>query len=205
MIVYENGRPKRNSYRKFRIKTVQGQDDYRCMEEVLTRRFLHGMEEARSAGENPNGQFIPDFSDFPDVLMMDGGKGQVNVALRVLEKLHLDIPVCGMVKDDHHRTRGLYYQQQELPIDKHSETFKLITRMQDEAHRFAIEYHRQLRSRTQVKSVLDDIPGIGPARRKALMRYFGSIEKIREADVEELQKAENMNVRSAQSVYEYFH
>ena len=163
------------------------------------------MEEARSAGENPNGQFIPDFSDFPDVLMMDGGKGQVNVALRVLEKLHLDIPVCGMVKDDHHRTRGLYYQQQELPIDKHSETFKLITRMQDEAHRFAIEYHRQLRSRTQVKSVLDDIPGIGPARRKALMRYFGSIEKIREADVEELQKAENMNVRSAQSVYEYFH
>ncbi len=205
MIVYENGRPKRNSYRKFRIKTVKGQDDYRCMEEVLTRRFLHGMEEARIAGENPDGQFIPDFSDFPDIIMMDGGKGQVNVALRVLEQLHLDIPVCGMVKDDHHRTRGLYYQQQELPIDKHSETFKLITRMQDEAHRFAIEYHRQLRSRTQVKSVLDDIPGIGPARRKALMRYFGSIEKIREADVEELKKADNMNARSAQSVYEYFH
>lgn len=205
MIVYENGRPKRNAYRKFRIKTVKGQDDYRCMEEVLTRRFLHGMEEARAAGDHPDGHFIPDFSDFPDVLMMDGGKGQVNVALRVLEQLHLDIPVCGMVKDDHHRTRGLYYQQQELPIDKHSETFKLITRMQDEAHRFAIEYHRQLRSRTQVKSVLDDIPGIGPARRKALMRHFGSIEKIREASVEELQKADTMNARSAQAVYEYFH
>lgn len=198
MIVYENGKPKRNAYRKFRIRTVKGQDDYRCMEEVLTRRFQHGLEEI---GQNINGKF----SDFPDVLMMDGGKGQVNVALKVLDQMHLNIPVCGMVKDDHHRTRGLYYQQAELPIDTHSEMFKLITRMQDEAHRFAIEYHRQLRSKTQVKSVLDEIPGIGPARRKALMKYFGSIEKIREADEEELMKAESMNAGSARAVYAYFH
>lgn len=198
MIVYENGKPKRNAYRKFKIRTVKGQDDYRCMEEVLTRRFQHGLEEAVSGEEGK-------FSDFPDVLMMDGGKGQVNVALKVLEQLHLNIPVCGMVKDDHHRTRGLYYQQIELPIDTHSEMFKLITRMQDEAHRFAIEYHRQLRSKTQVRSVLDEIPGIGPARRKALMKYFGSIEKIREADEEELMKAESMNAGSARAVYAYFH
>ena len=198
MIVYENGKPKRNAYRKFKIRTVKGQDDYRCMEEVLTRRFQHGLEETVSGEEGK-------FSDFPDVLMMDGGKGQVNVALKVLNQLHLKIPVCGMVKDDHHRTRGLYYQQVELPIDTHSEMFKLITRMQDEAHRFAIEYHRQLRSKTQVRSVLDEIPGIGPARRKALMKYFGSIEKIREADEEELMKAESMNAGSARAVYAYFH
>ena len=197
-IVYENGKPKRNAYRKFKIRTVKGQDDYRCMEEVLTRRFQHGLEETVSGEEGK-------FSDFPDVLMMDGGKGQVNVALKVLNQLHLKIPVCGMVKDDHHRTRGLYYQQVELPIDTHSEMFKLITRMQDEAHRFAIEYHRQLRSKTQVRSVLDEIPGIGPARRKALMKYFGSIEKIREADEEELMKAESMNAGSARAVYAYFH
>ena len=139
------------------------------------------------------------------VVPLDGGKGQVNVALKVLDQMHMNIPVCGMVKDDHHRTRGLYYQQAELPIDTHSEMFKLITRMQDEAHRFAIEYHRQLRSKTQVKSVLDEIPGIGPARRKALMKYFGSIEKIREADEEELMKAESMNAGSARAVYAYFH
>ena len=168
------------------------------MEEVLTRRFQHGLEETVSGEEGK-------FSDFPDVLMMDGGKGQVNVALKVLNQLHLKIPVCGMVKDDHHRTRGLYYQQVELPIDTHSEMFKLITRMQDEAHRFAIEYHRQLRSKTQVRSVLDEIPGIGPARRKALMKYFGSIEKIREADEEELMKVESMNAGSARAVYAYFH
>lgn len=198
MIVYENGKPKRNAYRKFKIRTVKGQDDYRCMEEVLMRRFQHGLAEM---GQDTKGRF----SDFPDVLMMDGGKGQVNVALKVLDQLHLNIPVCGMVKDDHHRTRGLYYHQKELPIDTHSEMFKLITRMQDEAHRFAIEYHRQLRSKTQVRSVLDEIPGIGPARRKALMKYFGSIEKIREADEEELMKAESMNAGSARAVYTYFH
>ena len=198
MVVYEKGKPKRSDYRKFRIKSVQGPNDYASMEEVLTRRFQHGLEETVSREEGK-------FSDFPDVLMMDGGKGQVNVALKVLNQLHLKIPVCGMVKDDHHRTRGLYYQQVELPIDTHSEMFKLITRMQDEAHRFAIEYHRQLRSKTQVRSVLDEIPGIGPARRKALMKYFGSIEKIREADEEELMKAESMNAGSARAVYAYFH
>lgn len=205
MIVYENGRPKRNAYRKFKIKTVKGQDDYRCMEEVLTRRFVHGMEEAKAAAGDTGAGITAKFSDFPDILMMDGGKGQVNVALKVLEALHLDIPVCGMVKDDHHRTRGLYYQQQELPIDKHSEVFKLITRMQDEAHRFAIEYHRQLRSKTQVKSVLDEINGIGPARRKALMRHFGDIEKIRQAGIDELMQVDTMNARSAEAVYQYFH
>ena len=205
MIVYEDGRPKRNAYRKFKIRTVKGQDDYKCMEEVLTRRFTHGLEEAAAAADPEAPRPSAGFSDFPDVLMMDGGKGQVNVALRVLDNLRLDIPVCGMVKDDHHRTRGLYFRGQELPIDRHSELFKLITRMQDEAHRFAIEYHRQLRSRDQVRSVLDEIKGIGPARRKALMKHFGDIERIRSASVEELMAAETMNLKSAQSVYEYFH
>ena len=205
MIVYENGKPKRNAYRKFRIKTVTGPDDYASMEEVLTRRFSHGLSELQSGEEMQSPLNSRGFSEFPDVLMMDGGRGQVNVALRVLEKLGLQIPVCGMVKDDHHRTRGLYYNNQELPIDMHSELFKLITRMQDEAHRFAIEYHRQLRSKAQVKSALDDIPGIGPARRKALMRYFGDIEKIRQAGEEELARADAMNAKSARAVWEFFH
>ena len=198
MIVYENGKPKRNAYRKFRIRTVKGQDDYRCMEEVLTRRFQHGLEEI---GQNINGKF----SDFPDVLMMDGGKGQVNVALKVLDQMHLNIPVCGMVKDDHHRTRGLYYQQAELPIDTHSEMFKLITRMQDETHRFAIEYHRSLRNKKQVHSILDDIPGVGPARRKALMREFKSIEGIREATVEQLSQVDTISEKVAKDIYKFFH
>ena len=198
MVVFENGRPRRNAYRKFRVRSVKGQDDYASMEEVLTRRFSHGLRELSGQEEGAS------FSDFPDVLMMDGGKGQVNVARRVLDKLGLSIPVCGMVKDDHHRTRGLYYQSRELPIDTHSELFKLITRMQDEAHRFAIEYHRKLRGAGQVKSVLDDIPGIGPARRKALMRYFGDIEKIRTAEIDELKQADAMDSRSALAVYRYF-
>ena len=205
MIVYENGRPKRNAYRKFRIRTVTGPDDYASMEEVLTRRFTHGLEEMSEDAAVQASLSGRGFSDFPDVLMMDGGRGQVNVALRVLEKLDLHIPVCGMVKDDHHRTRGLYYNNQELPIDMHSELFKLITRMQDEAHRFAIEYHRQLRSKSQVRSLLDDIPGIGPARRKALMRHFGDIEKIRQASEEELARADAMNAKSARAVWEFFH
>ena len=205
MIVYENGRPKRNAYRKFRIRTVTGPDDYASMEEVLTRRFTHGLEEMSEDAAVQASLSSRGFSDFPDVLMMDGGRGQVNVALRVLEKLDLHIPVCGMVKDDHHRTRGLYYNNQELPIDMHSELFKLITRMQDEAHRFAIEYHRQLRSKSQVRSLLDDIPGIGPARRKALMRHFGDIEKIRQASEEELACADAMNAKSARAVWEFFH
>ena len=194
MIVYENGKPKRNAYRKFKIRTVKGQDDYRCMEEVLTRRFTH----------ESNGEF-DSFSRMPDLLLMDGGRGQVNIALGVLDKLGIRIPVCGMVKDDHHRTRGLYFDNIEIPIDTNSEGFRLITRIQDEAHRFAIEYHRSLRSKEQVHSVLDDIPGIGERRRKALMRRYRSIEGIRDATVEELAETESMNIGSAKQVYEFFH
>ncbi|MCR1840923.1 excinuclease ABC subunit UvrC [Murimonas intestini] len=197
MVVYEKGKPKRSDYRKFKIKSVKGPDDYASMEEVLTRRFSRGLEE--SAKE------MGSFSVFPDLIMMDGGKGQVNIALQVLEKLNLSIPVCGMVKDDNHRTRGLYYNNVELPIDRNSEGFKLITRIQDEAHRFAIEYHRSLRSKEQVHSILDDIDGIGPARRKSLMRTFKSLEAVREASVEELAGAPSMNEASARKVYEFFH
>jgi len=200
MIVYENGKPKRNSYRKFKIKTVKGPDDYHSMEEVLTRRFEHGMEE-RNSGKNDMGSF----SRFPDLIMMDGGKGQVNIALEVLDKLGLSIPVCGMVKDDNHRTRGLYYHNIELPIDTSSEGFKLITRIQDEAHRFAIEYHRSLRSKGQVHSILDDIKGIGPTRRKALMKEFKTIEAIKAADLDVLKSVPGMNESAAKAVYEFFH
>lgn len=199
MVVYERGKPKRNDYRKFRIKGVQGPDDYASMEEVLTRRFQHGLEEQKE------GKDLGGFREFPDLILMDGGKGQVNVALEVLEKLGLSIPVCGMVKDDNHRTRGLYYNNTELPIDKDSECFRLITRIQDEAHRFAITFHRQLRGKSQVHSVLDDIPGVGPARRKDLMRHFENIEAIRNADIEELKKLPSMNEKSARDVYHFFH
>ena len=194
MIVYEKGKPKRSDYRKFRIKSVQGPNDYASMEEVLTRRFTH----------ESNGEF-DSFSRMPDLLLMDGGRGQVNIALGVLDKLGIRIPVCGMVKDDHHRTRGLYFDNIEIPIDTNSEGFRLITRIQDEAHRFAIEYHRSLRSKEQVHSVLDDIPGIGERRRKALMRRYRSIEGIRDATVEELAETESMNIGSAKQVYEFFH
>lgn len=204
MVVYEKGKPKRSDYRKFRIKTVSGPDDYACMREVLTRRFLHGMEESRELVEKDMDQEYGSFTKFPDLLLMDGGRGQVNIALSVLEELHIDIPVCGMVKDDNHRTRGLYFNNVELPIDTHSEGFKLITRIQDEAHRFAIEYHRSLRSKTQVKSVLDDIPGIGPARRKALMRHFKSLEEIKNATVEQLLEIPEMNERIAEEVVLFF-
>ena len=199
MVVYERGKPKRNDYRKFRIKGVQGPDDYASMEEVLTRRFQHGLEEQKE------GKDLGGFREFPDLILMDGGKGQVNVALEVLEKLGLSIPVCGMVKDDNHRTRGLYYNNTELPIDRDSECFRLITRIQDEAHRFAITFHRQLRGKNQVHSVLDDIPGVGPARRKDLMRHFENIEAIRNADIEELKKLPSMNEKSARDVYHFFH
>ncbi|MDD6614708.1 MAG: excinuclease ABC subunit UvrC [Lachnospiraceae bacterium] len=205
MIVYEKGKPKRSDYRKFKIKNVQGPDDYASMEEVLTRRFTHGLEERKELEEKGRSFELGSFSRFPDLILMDGGRGQVNVALRVLEKLHIDIPVCGMVKDDYHRTRGLYFQNVELPIDTHSESFHLITRIQDEAHRFAIEYHRSLRSKQQTHSLLDEIPGIGPARRKALLRTFKSLEGIRDATLEQLSNAESMNVSSARQVYEYFH
>ena len=199
MVVYERGRPKRNDYRKFRIKGIKGADDYGSMREVLNRRFTHGLRERQENAE------LGKFTAFPDLIMMDGGRGQVNVALQVLEELHLDIPVCGMVKDDHHRTRGLYYHNEEIPIDRSSEAFRLITRIQDEAHRFAIEYHRQLRGKGQVHSILDDIEGIGPARRKALMREYLSLDEIKKASVEELSKIPSMNEKAAESVYKFFH
>ena len=204
MIVYENGRPKRNDYRKFRIRTVQGPNDYASMREVLLRRFSHGLEETKKLQAEGGDLAMGSFTRFPDLLMMDGGRGQVNIALEVLRELQLEIPVCGMVKDDNHRTRGLYYQNVEIPIDRHSEGFQLITRIQDEAHRFAIEYHRSLRGKEQVRSVLDDIKGIGPARRKSLMRMFKTIEAVREASVEELEAAPQMNRAAAEAVYIFF-
>lgn len=204
MVVYEKGKPKRSDYRKFKIKSVSGPDDYACMREVLTRRFRHGMEESKELEEQEMDQEYGSFTKFPDLILMDGGRGQVNIALSVLEELGINIPVCGMVKDDNHRTRGLYYHNIELPIDTHSEGFKLITRIQDEAHRFAIEYHRSLRSKTQVKSVLDDIPGVGPARRKVLMRHFKSLEEIRQASVEELMEIPEMNERTAEEIVTFF-
>lgn len=194
MVVYEKGRPKRSDYRKFKIKWVQGPNDYASMEEVLTRRFTH----------ESNGEF-DSFARLPDLILMDGGRGQVNIALKVLNNLGISIPVCGMVKDDHHRTRGLYFDNVEIPIDTSSEGFRLITRIQDEAHRFAIEYHRSLRSKEQVHSILDDIPGIGDTRRKALLRKFKSVENIRDASEEELAQTESMNAGSARQVYEFFH
>ena len=204
MVVYEKGKPKRSDYRKFKLRTVTGPDDYASMHEVLTRRFVHGMEEQAQLQEKELSEEYGSFNRFPDIIMMDGGRGQVNICLQVLEELGLDIPVCGMVKDDNHRTRGLYYNNVEIPIDRHSEAFKLITRIQDEAHRFAIEYHRSLRSKSQVKSVLDDIPGVGPARRKALMRQFQSLENIRNASARELAQVEGMNLTVAEAVYSFF-
>lgn len=193
MVVYEKGKPKRSDYRKFRLKNVDGPNDYASMEEVLTRRFVHGMEKEDEG-----------FRRFPDLIMMDGGRGQVNICLKVLENLRLNIPVCGMVKDDRHRTRGLYFNNVEIPIDTHSEAFKLITRIQDEAHRFAITYHKSLRSKEQVHSILDEIPGIGPARRKALMQHFASLEEVKNATVEQLEQVPTMNRISARQVYEFF-
>lgn len=204
MVVFEKGKPKRSDYRKFRIQSVAGPDDYACMREVLTRRFRHGMEEQSKLKEQELDNSLGSFTRFPDVLMMDGGRGQVNIALSVLEELNIHIPVCGMVKDDNHRTRGLYYNNVELPIDSRSEGFKLITRIQDEAHRFAIEYHRSLRSKSQVKSVLDEIPGVGPARRKALMRHFKSIEDVKNATVEELCRVPEIPVNVAEQIAGFF-
>lgn len=204
MVVFEKGRPKRSDYRKFRIRSVTGPDDYACMREVLTRRFTHGMEERKELEEKEIDQEYGSFTKFPDLLMMDGGRGQVNIALEVLQELHINVPVCGMVKDDNHRTRGLYFNNIELPIDTRSEGFKLITRIQDEAHRFAIEYHRSLRSKAQVKSVLDDIPGVGPARRKALMRHFKSLEEIRNADREALLQVPELNERTVDAILQFF-
>ncbi len=199
MVVYEKGKPKRSDYRKFKIKTVAGPDDYACMREVLTRRFLHGLEENKKEAEGGS------FDRFPDLLLMDGGRGQVNIALDVLKELNLDIPVCGMVKDDNHRTRGLYYHNKEIPIDRSSEGFKLITRIQDEAHRFAIEYHRSLRTKDQVHSVLDDIPGIGPSRRRSLMKAFDTLEDIKKATVGEIMEKSDLPRNAAEKVFAFFH
>lgn len=217
MVVYEKGKPKRSDYRKFKIKTVAGPDDYACMREVLTRRFLHGLEEkqfSQTRNGNAEDQHLQEqdeniengkFNRFPDLLLMDGGRGQVNIALDVLKELDLDIPVCGMVKDDNHRTRGLYYHNKEIPIDRSSEGFKLITRIQDEAHRFAIEYHRSLRTKDQVHSVLDDIPGIGPARRRSLMKAFQSLEELKEAEIETIMEKAALPRNAAEKVYAFFH
>lgn len=205
MVVFEKGKPKRSDYRKFRIKTVAGPDDYACMREVLTRRFVHGLEEAKEMEEKQLSEEFGSFTRFPDLLLMDGGRGQVNIALQVLSELGLSIPVCGMVKDDNHRTRGLYYRNVELPIDRASEGFRLITRIQDEAHRFAIEYHRSLRSKDQVKSVLDQIPGVGPARRKALMRAFPSIYEVQSATARELADRAGLPAHVAEEICRFFH
>lgn len=205
MVVFEEGMPKPGDYRKFRIRTVQGPNDYASLKEVLTRRFIHGLEETEQLKEKGMDPRLGSFSVFPDLVMMDGGRGQVNIAEDVLRELGLSIPVCGMVKDDYHRTRGLYFRNVELPIDTHSEGFKLITRIQDEAHRFAIEYHRSLRSKAQTHSVLDEIKGIGPARRKALLRAFGSAEAVRDAGLDQLAHAPSMDARSARSVWDFFH
>ena len=199
MVVYDRGKPKRSDYRKFRIKTVSGPDDYASMREVLTRRFKHGLKEREEGAENGH------FDVFPDIILMDGGRGQVNIALEVLDELGLEIPVCGMVKDDHHRTRGLYFNNVELPIDTGSEAFKLLTRIQDEVHRFAIEYHRSLRTKEQTHSVLDDIPGVGPSRRKALMKVFSSLEDIKSATVDELVEKAGLPRNAAEAVYAFFH
>ena len=205
MVVYEKGRPKRSDYRKFRIKTVAGPNDYACMREVLTRRFRHGLEEAASLQEADMETDLGSFTRFPDLILMDGGRGQVGIALSVLEELGLAIPVCGMVKDDNHRTRGLYYQGREVPIDRSGEAFKLITRVQDEAHRFAIEYHRSLRSKAQVTARLDEIPGVGPVRKKALMKHFGSIREIMDADVETLMEVPEIREKEARLIWDYLH
>lgn len=205
MVVYEKGKPKRSDYRRFRIKTVAGPDDYACMREVLTRRFRHGVEERQELEEKEIGADYGSFTRFPDLILMDGGRGQVNIALSVLEELGLDIPVAGMVKDDHHRTRGLYFHNTEIPISRSSEGFKLVTRIQDEAHRFAIEYHRSLRGKAQVSSSLDEIPGVGPARRKALMRTFRSVQELMQADVETLAQIPEIPLHQAEEIYRFFH
>ena len=204
MVVFENGRAKKSDYRKFKIRSIQGPDDYSAMYEMLTRRFTHGIRELEEMKEKQLDKSLGSFTKYPDLILMDGGKGQVNVALKVLDELKLDIAVCGMVKDNNHRTRGIYYRNEELPIDKSSELFKLITRIQDETHRFAIEYHRSLRKKRQGHSILDDIKGIGPSRRRALMKYFQSLEAIREAKPEELEKVPSMNKSSAKAVYDFF-
>lgn len=211
MVVFEGGKPKKADYRKFKTRTISGPDDYASMKEVLTRRFEHAkreMAELQANYEETSGEALKEMGSFtrlPDLILMDGGRGQVNIALEVLAEQKLAIPVCGMVKDDNHRTRGLYYNNIEIPIDTRSEGFHLITRIQDETHRFAIEYHRSLRGKAQTHSILDDIPGVGGARRRTLMKHYGSLDALKEAEVEELAKLPSMNIKAAQAVYDFFH
>lgn len=205
MVVFEKGKPKKADYRKFKIKSINGPDDYASMYEMLTRRFTHGQRELEELKDKQLDETLGSFTRYPDLILMDGGKGQVGIALKVLTELRLDIAVCGMVKDDKHRTRGIYYNSQELPIDKSGELFKLITRIQDETHRFAIEYHRSLRLKKQVRSILDDISGIGPQRRRALMKHFKSLEAIQSARVEDIMKVPSMNRKASEEVYDFFH
>ena len=205
MVVFEGGKPVKGDYRKFKIKSVEGPDDYSCMYEVLSRRFVHGFEDRKKLAEGNLDERYGSFSRFPDLILMDGGKGQVNVCLRVLKELNVNIPVCGMVKDDNHRTRGLYVDGVEIPIDKHSEGFKLITRVQDEAHRFAIEYHKSLREKKQTHSIFEDIPGVGPKRRRALMAAYESVDDIKNASAEEIADKTGIPLNTAEEIYKYFH
>ena len=206
MVVFEGGKPKKSDYRKYKMKTVSGPDDYACMREVIMRRFTDRVKGSNDREVEIYGEkrYPIEISRIPPLILMDGGRGQVNIALEVLKELGLKVPVAGMVKDDNHHTRGIYYNNIEMPIDTGSEGFKLITRVQDEAHRFAIEYHRSLRKKDQVHSVLDDIPGIGPKWRTALMKSFSSLEEIKNADISVLQEKAGLNIKAATSVYDYF-
>lgn len=197
MVVFEDGDAKKSDYRKFRIKSVIGPDDYSSLKEVIERRFKRGVEEKK---EDKNSSF----SNFPDLIMMDGGKGQVNAAKEILDKLKLNIEICGLVKDDFHRTRGIIYNNEEFNVDLNSRAYKMIYKIQEEAHRFAINYHRNLRSKTMFKSELDDIKLIGPKRKENLLKHFKSIDKIKKARIEELMEVESMNEKSAESLYEHF-
>ncbi len=202
MVVYENGEAKKSDYRRFKIRTVTGPNDYASMEEIIKRRFKKGVEERENFKENDIR--FEGFSSFPDLIMIDGGKGQVSIAEEVIDNMGIRIPVCGLVKDDYHRTRGIVYNGREIYIEKNSPLFRFITRVQDEAHRFAISYHRSLRSKDIFKSQLDDIRGIGKKRKVSLLKHFGSVENIKNASLEELKKAEGMNIKAAEEVYNYF-
>lgn len=204
MVVFEEGRAKNSDYRRFKIKTVKGANDYDSMREILTRRFNHGLEEIKAIQERNLKLSAGKFSNFPDLIMMDGGKGQVNVALEVLESLNINIPVCGLVKDDKHQTRGIVYNNDELIINRSSNLMQLIRRIQDEVHRFAITYHRSLRDKRTLHSILDDIPNIGEKRRRALLMKFGSVENIKKAKIEELLEVPSIDKKSAESIYSYF-
>lgn len=204
MIVFEEGRAKNSDYRRFKIKTVKGANDYDSMREILTRRFNHGLEEIKAIQERELKFSAGKFSTFPDLIMMDGGKGQVNIALEVLDSLNIDIPVCGLVKDDKHQTRGIVYNNKELIINRNSNLMQFIRRVQDEVHRFAITYHRSLRDKRTLHSILDDIPNVGEKRRRALLMKFGSVDKIKKASIEELLETPSIDKKSAQSIYFYF-